>query len=106
MEQQQFKCTGDCLKCHSNQRQYCSAQFTYNTMRMVEDLFIDVSKMAGTIQEIKTKLEAIQGNEALLFDPTETEISEQSNQSNELDENHLTQEGDGVENRDPQNYKI
>ena len=60
---EQFKCSGDCLKCHPNQRQYCACQFTYNTMRKVED-------MQGTIAEMKVKIEAIQGNEASLFDPT------------------------------------
>lgn len=59
-----FKCSGDCLKCHSAQRQYCAAQFTYNTMRMIEH-------MQGTIEEMKVKIEAIQGNEASLFDPTD-----------------------------------
>lgn len=59
-----FKCTGDCLKCHPNQRQYCAAQITYNTMRMIET-------MQGTIEEMKVKIEAIQGNEASLFDPTD-----------------------------------
>lgn len=78
MEQQQFKCSGDCLKCSPIQRQYCSSQFTYNTMRMVENLSEEVSKVITAMAEMKVKIEAIQGNEALLFDPMEhsTEIAQ------------------------------
>ena len=76
MGQQQFKCNGDCLKCHQNQRQYCACQFTYNSMRMIE-------RMQGEIDVIKHKIEAIQGNEASLFDPT-------------MVDEEITQSGDGV----------
>lgn len=76
-KQKQFVCTGDCIKCEPIQRQYCSAQFTYNTMRMVEDLVV-------TVADLKTKVEAIQGNEALLFDPTHPIVEEKA------------QEGDGA----------
>ena len=58
------KCSGDCLRCFPMQRQYCAAQLSYNTMRMME-------VMQGTIEEMKVKIEAIQGNEASLFNPTE-----------------------------------
>lgn len=33
-----FKCSGDCIKCSVVQRQYCASQNTYNTMKMLEDL--------------------------------------------------------------------
>ena len=72
MEQNQFKCSGDCLKCHPNQRAYCAAQFTYNTMRMVEE-------MRETVNDLKVKIEAIQNSEAEVFDPT------------------IAQEGDGAQ---------
>ncbi len=36
MAENQFKCSGDCLRCHPNQRQYCASQFTYNSMLMIE----------------------------------------------------------------------
>ena len=71
-----FKCTGDCLKCHPNQRQYCAAQFTFNTMKMVEE-------MQETVNGMKEKIEAMQNNEALLFDPTHIE-------------NEQAQSGDGA----------
>lgn len=65
MEQQnQFKCSGDCIKCHPSQRAYCSAQFTYNTMRMVED-------MQKSVNDLQAKIEAIQNSEAHVFNPAE-----------------------------------
>ena len=70
MEQNQFKCTGDCLKCHPSQRAYCAAQFTYNTMRMVEDMRV-------VIDDMKVNIEAIQNNEASVFDPTSIPIAQE-----------------------------
>ncbi len=87
MEQEQFKCTGDCLNCRKTpndrreQWQYCASQFTYNTMRMIQD-------MQGTIEEMKAKISAIQDNEALVFNPSDT-----------------TQEGVGVK-EEPQESQI
>lgn len=75
MEQQQnkpqgFTCTGDCLRCNIAQRQYCAAQFTYNSMRMLEQMQQSLSALQGTVGELTAKMEAIQGNEASIFDPT------------------------------------
>ena len=90
---QQFKCSGDCLNCRMNpverktQWQYCSAQFTYNTMRMIEAMQQSLAAMQGTVNELAAKIEAIQNSETNVFDPTES-----SNQSNVLDENHPTEE--------------
>ena len=70
MEQNQFKCSGDCLKCHPNQRAYCAAQFTYNTMRMVE-------QMQESINTLSEKITAIQDNEAHVFDPTSAETAQE-----------------------------
>ena len=92
-QQQQFKCSGDCLNCRMNsverktQWQYCSAQFTYNTMRMMESMQLSLTAMQGSVNELAAKIEAIQNSEANVFDPTES-----SNQSNVLDENRLTEE--------------
>ena len=68
-EQQQFQCTGDCLKCSPVQRQYCAAQHAYHAMRMLQALTASLQSMTGTIDELKEKVSAIQGNEALLFNP-------------------------------------
>ena len=85
--EQNFKCSGDCLKCHPNQRQYCASQFTYNSMRMIEDVQKSLITMQGTIEEMKLKIEAIQGNEAMLFDPTSEKLTLVQD---------TAQEGDGV----------
>lgn len=66
----QFQCTGDCLKCHSVQRQYCASQHAYNSMRLLQDMQSSLTTMSGKIEDLEAKLQAIQGNEALLFHPT------------------------------------
>ena len=84
----QFKCSGDCLNCRVNpnerrtQWQYCAAQFTYNSMRMIEALH-------GEMKEIQTKIDAIQNNEASVFNPNE--------EKPEIPINPIAQEGDGAE---------
>ena len=76
MEQNQnFKCSGDCLNCRvspnerKTQWQYCAAQFTYNTMRMVESMQNALNAMNGAIGELRERIEAIQNSEADVFDP-------------------------------------
>lgn len=39
-------------------------------MRMLQSLTASLEAMQGTIEELKDKVSAIQGNEALLFDPS------------------------------------
>ncbi len=73
-EQQQFQCTGDCLKCSPVQRQYCAAQHAYHAMRMLQALTASLQSMTGTIEELAEKVAAIQGNEALLFNPNATTV--------------------------------
>lgn len=68
--QQQFRCTGDCFRCQPLQRQYCAAQWSYNSLRMIERMQASIEAMSGTIKELSAKVDAIQGNEASLFDPT------------------------------------
>ena len=75
MEENKFKCSGDCLNCRKlpNERreqwQYCAAQFTYNSMRMIEDL-------QKTVADLATKVEAIQNNEASVFSAIEDKAQE------------------------------
>ena len=81
MEQNQFKCSGDCLNCRksSNERreqwQYCAAQFTYNSMRMIGDMQEALKSMQGSIDELRLKIEAIQNSEANVFDPTKETLT-------------------------------
>ena len=83
MEQNQFKCNGDCLNCRMNpverktQWQYCAAQFTYNSMRMIEAMQGSIEAMGGTIKELQQKVEAIQNCEADVFDPTTRDIAQE-----------------------------
>ena len=73
--QNQFKCSGDCLNCRvspnerKTQWQYCAAQFTYNTMRMIESLHGEIKSMQGTVDELKAKIDAIQNSEAMVLAP-------------------------------------
>jgi len=103
-QQQRFQCTGDCLNCRAindrrQQWQYCAAQFTYNTMRMVQSMRASVEAMAGTIEELKAKVEAIQDSEATVFDPNAGEkvIMEDASVASAPETNTETaQEGDGA----------
>jgi len=87
MEENKFKCSGDCLNCHPSQRAYCAAQFTYNSMRMIED-------MKGSISELKEKIDAMQNREANVFNP--------SGENSEIPKLPIAQSGDGAENRSPE----
>ena len=60
------KCTGNCMACTVFQRQYCASQLAYSNMRMLELLQQELT-------DISEKIEAIQNNEASLFDPTAQE---------------------------------
>ena len=72
-ETQVFKCTGDCLNCRKQpserreQWQYCAAQYTYNSMRMIESMQKSMQSMQGEVQQLKEKIEAIQNNEASII---------------------------------------
>ena len=96
MEQNQFKCSGDCLNCRMNpverktQWQYCAAQFTYNTMRMIEAMQGSLSSLSGTVE-----VEAIQNNEANVFDPTKEGDEMLKSPSEEL-KSPIAQSGDGA----------
>ena len=85
MEQnQQFTCSGDCLKCTIAQRQYCSCQHAYNMMRLLQTMQENMKAMSGTIDELKVKVSAIQDNEAMVFDPnSESMIGKSISQTSE-----------------------
>lgn len=88
MEQnQQFTCSGDCLKCSIAQRNYCSCQHSYNAMRLIQSMQESITNMSGTVEELKAKVSAIQDNEAMVFDPTAEKITLPI---------ETAQEGDGV----------
>jgi len=70
MAENQSKCTGNCMACTMFQRQYCASQLAYSNMRMLE-------QMQKTVIDMKEKVEALQNNEATLFDPTAKAPSEE-----------------------------
>ena len=94
-EETRFKCSGDCLTCRvspnerKTQWQYCAAQFTYNTMHMIESLHGEIKTMQGGLEELKAKVEAIQNTEASVFNPNE--------EKSEIPISPIAQEGAGVE---------
>ena len=67
--QNQFKCSGNCLQCLPAQRAYCSSQHAYSNMKVLDMVAKAVLSMQGEISVIKEKIEAIQNNEANIFDP-------------------------------------
>lgn len=54
-QETQFKCTGDCFKCHPEQRLYCSAQNAYDAMRTMEKLSAQVSALQEDIKTLKAR---------------------------------------------------
>lgn len=100
-EENKFKCSGDCLNCRvspnerKTQWQYCAAQFTYNSMRMVDALHDEVKTMQGSIDELKAKIDAIQNSEATVFDPQSEDLSEKPRETVRSIGN-FAQKGDGV----------
>lgn len=88
MEQKQFQCSGDCLKCHPNQRQYCACQHSYNCMRMVEELSNRVSVLEGKVDALKASDEGI------------VSMLAESEEKSEIPNNPIAQKGDGAEKID------
>lgn len=80
----QFKCSGVCLNCQPAQRQYCACQHAYSNMMVLDNIMTTLLAMQGDMNTLKAKIEAIQNNEATIFDPN-------------------AQEGDGAVKIDPQN---
>ena len=73
-QQQQFRCTGDCLTCRAVtdrkiQWQYCAAQKGLENQRMLMAMTQALESMTGEVRELKEKIRAIQDSEATVFDP-------------------------------------
>jgi hypothetical protein len=84
--QQQFQCTGDCLRCLPVQRQYCAAQHAYSSMMMLKTMQDTLEAMTAKFNELNEKINAIQDNDAMVFNPSMEDIEED-----------IAQEGDGAE---------
>lgn len=98
-QEQQFRCTGDCIKCNRAQREYCGAQKGYDNWLLLLEMQKTLSAMSGTVEELKHKVAAIQDNEAMVFDPS-NEDAYAAQLPKELvagQSSEIAQEGDGVE---------
>lgn len=90
----QFQCSGDCLNCRpANERkvqwQYCAAQFTYNSMRMLQSMQESIGILGKGIEELEAKIRAMQESEANVFNPQE--------EKSEIPNYLIAQGGDGAE---------
>lgn len=72
--QQQSKCTGNCMACNQYQRGLCSSQLSYYNMKMLETMVQITVGLQQNVKELGIKIEAMQNNEAMLFDPINKEI--------------------------------
>ena len=79
MEQNQnFKCSGNCLNCLPAQRAYCASQHAYSNMKVLDSMMGIVMEMQGDIKNLAEKIEAIQNSEAHVFDPTQESLETQN----------------------------
>ena len=76
-QQQQPACTGNCLQCFPAQRQYCASQHAYSNMKVLDKVMEtlasmqqQIETMQGSVKELAEKIEAIQSNEADVFNPS------------------------------------
>ena len=89
MDNQNFKCTGNCMNCLPIQRAYCASQHAYSNMKVLDTMMGVVMEIKGTVEELKVKTEALQNNEAMLFDP--------NNEEQPVNQRLIAQSGDGAE---------
>ena len=78
MEQtdQKFRCSGNCLSCSPAQRAYCASQHAYSNMKVLDKMMEVVINMQDDIRILSEKIEAMQNNEATIFDPNASNHSE------------------------------
>ena len=68
-----YQCTGDCLKCQPAQRAYCASQHSYSNMKLLDRMMEEIISMKGEVRTLSEKIEAIQNNEAMIFNPNAQE---------------------------------
>ena len=65
--QQVFRCSGDCLKCHRLQQEYCSAQKGYENQRILLEMQRTLAVLSGNVEALKERVEALDDSEAKVF---------------------------------------
>lgn len=107
---QNFKCSGNCLSCSPAQRAYCSSQHAYSNMKVLDQMMGIVLGMQSDMRDLKGKIEAIQNNEAMVFEPDMAGTSDNGN-NHEPNNSRVVptdmptetaQSGDGAESRGPE----
>ena len=97
MEQNQFKCSGNCLQCQPAQRAYCASQHAYSNMKVLDQMMGIVIAMQGDMKEMKEKIEAMQNNEASIFDPNaDVVIEADKEEKSEIQNLPIAQQGSGA----------
>ena len=98
-QEQQFRCTGDCINCNRAQREYCGAQKGYDNWILLLEMQKTLAAMSGTVEELKHKVAAIQDNEAMVFDPSNeaAAVIQQHPGLKEGQSSETAQKGDCVE---------
>ena len=90
---QEFKCSGNCLNCSPAQRAYCASQHAFSNMKVLDSMMNIIIDMQEGFKTLSEKIEAIQNNEATVFDP---------NQMHPQSATSIAQSGDGAESRSPE----
>ena len=73
---QRFQCSGNCLSCSPAQRAYCASQHAYSNMKVLDKMMSEILELHDSIKNLSEKIEAIQSNEARVFDPAACAIRE------------------------------
>lgn len=89
MEKNNFQCTGNCLNCLPAQRAYCASQHAYSNMKVLDMMMQEVLNVKESVRVLSERIEAIQNNEAAVFDP--------NGEKSEIPILPIAQEGVGAE---------
>ena len=87
-----FKCSGNCLNCSPAQRAYCASQHAFSNMKVLDAMMGIVVEMKGTIEDMRSKVDAMQNTEVFEPNMSRTPMSQTS----------IVQSGDGTESRSPE----
>lgn len=71
--QNQFKCTGNCLNCLPAQRAYCASQHAYSNMKVLDMMMKEILSIKEEMNSISQSIEELQNEGYDIFDPTERE---------------------------------
>lgn len=78
-------CNGNCMMCSVMQRQYCSTQIAYNTMRMLEQLPEVLAKMQDNIKDVQESVRILSGDGIETLKPIKTDIAQEGSGAEIID---------------------